>query len=179
MITRHSLSRISSRASTAGAILRLPALTHTARRPASSGIVCASSTRREGSAVTSSPSSRASANGSLGSSTDSLTRTFTRSLTNPASGPNTSTTGRLGSGRATKASTSAALIAVMTSRHHVDDALRHDDHLLGRFALQGLLDGVERQHCRFDFRVAGIARHGDVGALFAVDLHRQRYRLLD
>ncbi len=63
--------------------------------------------------LTSSPSSRASANGSPGSSTEALMRALTRSLTRPASGPNTSTTGRPGSGRATKPSTSAALTATM------------------------------------------------------------------
>ena len=39
-----------------------------------------------------------------------------RSRTRPASGPNTSTIGRAGSGRATKASTSAVLSATMTDR---------------------------------------------------------------
>ena len=40
-----------------------------ARRPPNSGTVMASSTRRDGSAASSSPSSRTSENGSLGSST--------------------------------------------------------------------------------------------------------------
>jgi len=54
-------------------MLRLPALSHTARRPPNSGMVCASSTRRVGSAATASPSRRASANGSFTSSTEALT----------------------------------------------------------------------------------------------------------
>ena len=38
---------------------------------------------------------------------------------------------------------------------------------------------IECQHGILNIGVAGIARYGDVGALFAVDLDRQRQRLLD
>src|SRR5208282_2625393 len=159
-------------------MLRLPAFTHAARRPPNSGMVCASSTRRPGLAASSSPSSRTSENGSLGSSTDALTSALTRSLTSPASGPNTSTTGRAGSGRATKPSTSAALMAVMSevhqrsSRHHIDDALRHDDHLFRRLAVERLTHRLERQHGAFDLSLLRVSRDGHIGALLAVDLHR-------
>ena len=47
--TRHSFGAAPSRISTAGARLRAPALTQTARRPPNSGIVLASSTSRDGS----------------------------------------------------------------------------------------------------------------------------------
>src|ERR1700720_2446019 len=113
MTTRHSIAGSASSASTPGTIFPPPACPQTARRPPNSGMVCASSPSRVGSALKSSASSRASANGSLTSSTDALIRVLTRSLTRPASGPNTRTTGRAGSGRATKLSTSAALIATM------------------------------------------------------------------
>jgi len=58
--TRQSGDVAAMSASTAGAKLRLPALTQTARRPPNSGMVLASSTRRVGSPASSSPSSRAS-----------------------------------------------------------------------------------------------------------------------
>src|SRR5215212_6660899 len=104
--TRQSRSGAPSKPSIAGTKLRLPARTRIARRPPNIGIVVASSTRRAGSEASVSPSSRTSANGSAGSSTEARTMASTRSLTRPASGPNTSTTARDGSGRATKASMS-------------------------------------------------------------------------
>src|SRR6185437_13072298 len=69
----------------------------------------------DGLADSSSASRRASANGSLISSTLARMRAAPRSATRPASSPKTSTIGRAGSGRATKASTSAALTATIVS----------------------------------------------------------------
>ena len=92
-----------------------PAFTQTARRPPNSGMVCASSTSRTARPrdlrLRAGPRERI-----VGSSTDALTMALTRSLTSPASGPNTSTIGRAGSGRARKASTSAALMATIELR---------------------------------------------------------------
>src|SRR5450830_55325 len=113
MMTRQSFDGAASTGSSAEEMLRLPALTSTARRPPNSGIVCASSTSRDGLAESSSPSMRTNANGSLGSSTAARTSASTRSRTSPASGPNTSTIGWAGSGLAMKRSTSEALMAVM------------------------------------------------------------------
>ena len=56
-------------------------------RSFASGIVIASSTSREGSAESSSPSSLTSENGSLGSSTADARSASARSRTRPASGP--------------------------------------------------------------------------------------------
>jgi hypothetical protein len=109
--TRQSGDVQAIRVSTAGAMLRPPAFTHTARRPPNSGIVLASSTRRVGSPDRSSPSMRTSWNGSLGSSTALLISASARSRTSPASGPNTRMTGRAGSGRARNLSISAVLSA--------------------------------------------------------------------
>jgi hypothetical protein len=86
-MTRHSGEGVVSTGSSAAAMLRLPAFTSTARRPPNSGTVCASSTSRDGVAVSTSPSMRTKANGSLGSSTDARTSASTRSRTSPASGP--------------------------------------------------------------------------------------------
>jgi len=98
--TRHSQAGRARSSSTAGAMLRLPAFTHTARRPPNSGMVCASSTSRPGWEETSSPSSRTREKGSAGSSTDAAITAFTRSLTSPASGPKIRTTGAALSRRA-------------------------------------------------------------------------------
>ena len=67
-----------------------------ARRPPNSGTVMASSTRREGSAASSSPSSRTSEKGSLGSSTAEAISASARSRTRPASGPYSRMIGRPG-----------------------------------------------------------------------------------
>ena len=66
---RQSFRGCSASVSTPLAKLREPARTRMARRPPNSGIVIASSTSRDGSAESSSPSSRTSEKGSLGSST--------------------------------------------------------------------------------------------------------------
>ena len=95
---RQSVGGLATTASTAAAKFRLPALTQTARRPPNSGTVCASSTSRDGSDASASPSMRTSANGSFGSSTDALMIFSARSCTRPASGPHTSTIGRSGDG---------------------------------------------------------------------------------
>jgi hypothetical protein len=69
---RQSVGGLATTASTAAAKFRPPALTQTARRPPNNGTVCASSTRRDGSDASASPSMRTSANGSFGSSTEAL-----------------------------------------------------------------------------------------------------------
>jgi hypothetical protein len=113
MTMRQSVGGEATTASTAAAKLRLPALTQTARLPPNSGTVCASSTRRDGSEASASPSIRTSANGSLVSSTDKSMILFARSCTRPASGPYSSTIGCDALGRATKASASRFLMATM------------------------------------------------------------------
>ena len=87
MTTRQSADGAAISASTAGAMLRAPALTHTARLPPNSGMVLASSTSRIGSPDSSSPSRRTSENGSCGSSTEARMIASARSRTSPASGP--------------------------------------------------------------------------------------------
>src|SRR5258707_856616 len=84
---RQSFSGISASVSIPPAKLREPARTRMARRPPNSGTVIASSTSREGSADSSSPSSRTSEKGSLGSSTADANKAAARSRTRPASGP--------------------------------------------------------------------------------------------
>ena len=42
----------------------------------------------------------------------------------------------------------------------------------GRFAVQRLLYRVQRQNGSLDLGRGGVARHGDVGALLTVNLHR-------
>jgi hypothetical protein len=84
---RQSLIGESARVSTPLAKLREPARTRMARRPPNIGIVMASSTSRDGSADSSSPSSRTSEKGSLGSSTAEAISASARSRTRPASGP--------------------------------------------------------------------------------------------
>src|SRR4051812_34539431 len=113
--TRQSFGGDASKASTAGAMLRPPAFTQTARRPPNSGIVFASSTSRPASPERSSPSSRTSEKGSSGSSTEALMIFSARSRTSPASAPKISTTGRAASGRATNFSMSADLSATIFS----------------------------------------------------------------
>src|SRR5439155_21549247 len=125
--TRQSGAAVGSSASTAATKLRPPAFTQTARRPPNSGIVLASSARRDGSPASSSPSSRTSENGSAGSSTDARISASARSRTSPASGPNTSPIGCAGLGFATKASTCWPLKATITRALRVRLALRVDD----------------------------------------------------
>ena len=83
---RQSFIGESASVSTPLAKLREPARTRMARRPPNSGIVMASSTSRDGSADSSSPSSRTSEKGSLGSSTADAISASARSRTRPASG---------------------------------------------------------------------------------------------
>ena len=96
------LSAYSASVSTPEAKLREPARTRIARRPPNIGMVIASSTSRDGSAESSSPSSRTSENGSLGSSTADAISASARSRTRPASGPYSRMMGRAGSGLAEK-----------------------------------------------------------------------------
>ena len=116
MMTRHSLDGVATTISTAGAMLREPAFTSTARRPPNSGTVCASSTSRDGLAASSSPSMRTKANGSLGSSTDALHQRFDALAHQPGVGTVHQHDGWRGSGLAMKRSTSAALIGGHRSR---------------------------------------------------------------
>ena len=107
---------------------------------------------------------RTSANGSFGSSTEALMIFSARSCTRPASGPHTSTIGRSGLGRATNASTSAALSATIVRR----DRARRGYAAGGEIGRQARLDVVGNDLGGAVLGVALAARVGEALLLSGV-----------
>ncbi len=65
------------------------------------------------------------------------------------------------------------------SCHHIDDPLRHHNHLLGRLATERPFYLIEGQNGTLNFGICSIAGNCDFSAFFAVDLHRQRNGIFD
>src|SRR5262249_12932883 len=65
------------------------------------------------------------------------------------------------------------------SCHHIDDPLRHHDHLFGRLAIERPFYRIEGQDGRFDLGTASISGDCDIAALLTIDLDRKCDRVLD
>ena len=61
----------------------------------------------------------------------------------------------------------------------IDDPLRNDDDLLRGLPVQRPFYRIEGENGSLDFLFSGLAWHGDISPLLAVDLHRQSDRVID
>src|SRR6516165_3344554 len=65
------------------------------------------------------------------------------------------------------------------SCHHIDDPLRHHDHLFGRFAIKRPFYRIEGQNGGLDLGIGSISSDCDIAALPTIDLDRKCDRVLD
>src|SRR6516164_1858219 len=69
--------------------------------------------------------------------------------------------------------------SVPLSCHHIDDPLRHHDHLLRRPAIQRPFYRIKRQNGILDLGIWRISGDCDISALLTIDLDRKCDRVLD